>query len=125
MGFARGSLALPRMGAYRLVIAAAALTVAVAAALATALATLGGQALPRAVQHDLATASGTALAITGSVDVGQATHYSSVLPSQVRSALGGTAFAFYRADWSDPLGFVPGSLPAAPASRGRIQPRCG
>ena len=118
MGFARGSLALPRMGAYRLVIAAAALTVAVAAALATTLATLGGQALPRAVQHDLATASGTALAITGSVDAGQAAQYSSVLPSQVRSALGGTAFAFYRADWSDPLGFVPGSLPAAPASRG-------
>ena len=118
MGFARGSLALPRMGAHRLVIAAAALTVAVAAALATALATLGGQALPRAVQHDLATASGTALAITGTVDAAQAARYTSLLPSQVRSALDGTAFGFYRADWSDPLGFVPGSLPATPASQG-------
>jgi hypothetical protein len=118
MGFARGSLALPRMGAHRLVIGAAALTVAVAAALATALATLGSQALPAAVRHDLATASGTALAITGSVDAGQAAQYTSVLPSQIRSALDGAAFAFYRADWSDPLGFVPGSLPAAPASGG-------
>jgi hypothetical protein len=106
------------MGAHRLVIAAAALTVAVAAALATALATLGGQALPWAVQHDLSTASGTALAISGNVDAAQAAQYTSVLPSQVRSALGGTAFTFYRAEWSDPLGFVTGSLPAAPASRG-------
>jgi hypothetical protein len=118
MGFARGSLALPRMGAHRLVIAAAALTVAVAAALATALATLGGQTLPRTVQHDLAAASGTALTITGNVDASQAAQYSSVLPSQIRSALDGAASAFYRADWSDPLGFVPGSLPVAPASRG-------
>ena len=123
MGFARGSLARgslarARMGAHRLVIAAAALTVAVAAALATALATFSGQALPHAVQHDLATANGTALAITGNVDASQAARYASVLPSQVASALDGAAFAFYRADWSDPLGFVPGSQPAAPASRG-------
>jgi predicted lysophospholipase L1 biosynthesis ABC-type transport system permease subunit len=118
MGFARGSLTLPRMGAHRLVIAAAALTVAVAAALATALGTLGGQTLPRAVQHELATAGGTALAITGNVDAGQAAQYDSTLPPQVRSALDGTPFAFYRAEWSDPLGFVAGSLPATPASRG-------
>jgi predicted lysophospholipase L1 biosynthesis ABC-type transport system permease subunit len=123
MGFARGSLALgslagARMGAHRLVIAAAALTVAVAAALATALATFSGQALPHAVQRDLATANGTALVVTGNVDASQAAQYASVLPGQIASALDGTAFAFYRADWSDPLGFVPGALPAAPASRG-------
>ena len=67
MGFTRGSLArgsltLPRMNAHRLVIIAAALTVAVAAALATALVTFSGQALPRAVRHDLARAAGTSLA---------------------------------------------------------------
>jgi hypothetical protein len=118
MGFARGSLALPRMGAHRLVIAAAALTVAVAAALATTLATLGSQTLPVAVRHDLATASGTSLVITGSVDSGQAARYTSLLPSQVRPALDGAAFGFYRADWSDPFEFVAGSLPATPASRG-------
>jgi hypothetical protein len=46
------------MNAQRLVIIAAALTVA--AALATALVTVSGQALPRAVRHDLTGASGTA-----------------------------------------------------------------
>jgi len=121
MGVARGSLALSRMSAYRMVIVAAAFTVAVAAALATALATFDGQALPRAVHHHLAAASGTALAIGGTVDASQAATYTSQLPGQISSALGGTPFAFYHASWSDPLAFVPGSLPAAPASRG-IQP---
>jgi hypothetical protein len=115
---ARGSLTLPRMNAHRLVIAAAALTVAVAAALAVALATFSGQALPHAVRHDLAVASGTSLALEGATDAGQAAQYTAVLPAQISRALEGTAFAFYRADWSDPLGFVPGSRPAAPPSAG-------
>ena len=116
MGLRRGSLTLPRMNAHRLVIIAAALTTVVAAALATALATFSGQALPRAVSHDLGHATGTTLSASGSVNAGQAAQYTAILPSQIRSALGGTAFAFYRADWSDPLGFVPGSLPATPAT---------
>jgi FtsX-like permease family len=115
---AGGSLMLPRMNAHRLVIAAAALTVAVAAALAVALATFSGQALPRAVRHDLATASGTSLAFAGATNASQGAQYTAVLPSQIKVALQGTAFAFYHADWSDPLGFVPGSLPAAPPSAG-------
>ena len=112
MGLRRGSLTLPRMNAHRLVIIAAALTTLVAAALATALATFSGQALPRAVSHDLGHATGTTLSASGSVNAGQAAQYTAILPSQIRSALGGTAFAFYQADWSDPLGFVPGSRPA-------------
>ena len=56
MGLTRGSLILPRMNAHRLVIIAAAFTIAVAAALATALATVSSQALPRAVRHDLSRA---------------------------------------------------------------------
>ena len=112
MGLRRGSLTLPRMNAHRLVIIAAALTTLVAAALATALATFSGQALPRAVSHDLGHATGTTLLASGSVNAGQAAQYTAILPSQIRSALGGTAFAFYQADWSDPLGFVPGSRPA-------------
>ena len=71
MGLARGSLTLPRMNAHRLVIIAAALTMVVAAALATALAVFSGQALPRAVRHDLSAASGTALVISGKVDASQ------------------------------------------------------
>jgi hypothetical protein len=116
MGLTRGSLTLPRMNAHRLVIIAAALTTIVAAALATALASFSGQALPRAVRHDLSNAPGTTLSISGSVNAGQAAQYDAILPSQIRSALGGTAFTFYQAGWSDPLGFVRGALPATPAT---------
>ena len=118
MGLTRGSLTLPRMNAHRLVIVAAALTTVVAAALATALATFSGQALPRAVRHDLGQATGTTMVLTGGVNASQAAQYTATLPSQIRSALGGTAFTFYQSQWSDALGFVPGSLPAQPASAG-------
>jgi FtsX-like permease family len=118
MGWIRGSLVLLRMNAHRLVIIAAALTVAVAAALATALAAFSGQALPGAVRHDLSGASGTALVINGNVNASQAAQYTSLLPGKISSAIDGTPFVFYQADWSDPLGFVPGSRPARPASAG-------
>jgi FtsX-like permease family len=116
MGLTRGSLTLPRMNAHRLVIIAAALTTIVAAALATALATFSGQALPRAVRHDLGHATGTTLSISGSVNASQVARYDSILPSQIKSALGGSPFTLYQASWSDPLGFVPGALPATPAA---------
>jgi hypothetical protein len=79
MGSTRRSITLPRMNTHRLVIAAAALTTVVAAALATALAVFSSQALPRAVHHNLSHASGTALAINGSVGVGQAAQYTAIL----------------------------------------------
>ena len=120
MSLARGSLTLPRMNAHRLVIIAAALTMVVAAALASALAVFSGQALPRAVRHDLSVAGGTALVISGKVDASQAAQYTSALPGQIRTALGGTPFSFYHAYWSDSLGFVPGSRPAQPASAGNL-----
>ena len=121
MGFTRGSVALPRMNAHRLVIIAAALTVAVAAALATALITFSGQALPRAVRTDLGRATGTSLVIRGNVDAAQGAQYTSLLPGKVAAALEGTPFAFYRAYRSDPLGFVPGSRPAPPGGTGTVQ----
>ena len=114
----RGSLTLPRMNAHRLVIIAAALTTIVAAALATALAAFSGQALPRAVRHDLGHAAGTSLLITGTVTASQAAQYDTALPARIRPALGGTPFSFYSADWSDPLDFVTGALPATPRSAG-------
>jgi hypothetical protein len=120
MGLAPGSLTLPRMNAHRLVIIAAALTMVVAAALASALAVFSGQALPRAVRHDLSVAGGTALVISGSVDASQAAQYTSTLPGQIRTALGGTPFSFHHAYRSDSLGFVPGSQPAQPASAGNL-----
>ena len=78
----RGSLTLPRMNAHRLVIIAAALTTIVAAALATALATFSGQALPRAVRHDLGQAAGTSLVMTGAVTASQAAQYDTGLPAR-------------------------------------------
>jgi FtsX-like permease family len=116
MGFARGSLTLPRMNAHRLVIIAAALTTVVAAALATALATFGGQALPRAVRHDLASAPGTPLVMTGGVSGDQAARYDSILPARISSALDGTQFAFYRGKWSDPFGFTAAARSSSPGN---------
>ena len=126
MGFARGSvtrgsLTLPRMNAHRLVIIAAVLTIAVAAALATALAVFSSQALPRAVRHDLSTASGTAITIIGSVNAGQAAQYNAILPVKISSALDRTPFAFYQAKWSDPFGFVRRLRPAQPGGTGNTQ----
>ena len=118
MGWTRGSLALLRMNAHRLVIVAAALTTMVAAALATALAGFSGQGLPHAVRQDLGGASGTSIVISGSVDTAQAAQYNAQLPGQISRALHGTPYTFYRARWSDPLGFVSGAKPAAPASTG-------
>ena len=63
----RGPMPLRRMTAHWVVLAAAALTTLVAAAVAAALAVFAGQALPRAVTHDLSAAPGTALAATGPV----------------------------------------------------------
>ena len=121
MGLTRGSLTLPRMNAHRLVIIAAALTVAVAAALATALITFSGQALPRAVRHDLTHATGTSLVIRGNANNSQAAQYTSLLPGKISTALDGTPFAFYRGYWSDPLGFVPGARPVPPGGTHTVQ----
>ena len=108
------------MNAHRLVIIAAALTMVVASALACALAVFSGQALPRAVRHDLSTAGGTALVISGHVDASQAAQYTATLPGQIAAALDDTPFSFYHAYRSDPLGLVPGSRPAQPASAGNL-----
>ncbi|HMH93326.1 MAG TPA: FtsX-like permease family protein, partial [Streptosporangiaceae bacterium] len=109
------------MNAHRLVIIAAAVTIAVAAALATALATVSSQALPRAVRHDLSRAAGTSFVIRGNVTAGQGARYTSLLPGKISAALEGAPFAFYRASWSNPLGFVAGARPAAPGNTRTVQ----
>jgi ABC-type antimicrobial peptide transport system permease subunit len=109
------------MNAHRLVIIAAAFTIAVAAALATALVTFSSQALPRAVRHDLSRAAGTSFVIRGNVTAGQGAQYTSLLPGKISAALEGAPFAFYRGYWSNPLGFVTGSRPAAPGNTRTVQ----
>ncbi|HEX3193163.1 MAG TPA: FtsX-like permease family protein [Streptosporangiaceae bacterium] len=109
------------MNAHRLVIIAAAFTIAVAAALATALVTFSSQALPRAVRHDLSRATDTSFVIRGNVSASQGAQYTSLLPGKISAALEGAPFAYYRAYWSDPLGFVAGSRPAEPGNTRTVQ----
>jgi len=112
----RGPLAVRRMTAHWVVLAAAALTTLVAAAVAAALAAFAGQALPQAVRHDLVVAPGTSLAAAGSFATGNPAQTTAALRSAIGAELGGVPFAFWPGIWSDPLGFVAGSLPGKPAS---------
>ncbi len=107
------------MTAHWVVAAAAALTILVAATVAAALTVFTGRALPQAVRHDLAIAPGTALTVSTLVsDPGQAATGSAALRSQIAAAMPGIPFSFDEALWSDPLGLVPGALPASPPSAG-------
>ena len=116
----RGPLAIRRMTAHWVVLAAAVLATLVAATMAAALTVFTGQALPLAVRHDLAAAPDTALSITTLVsDPGQAAKGSAALRSQITAAMPGLPFSFNEALWSDPLELVPGALPAAPPTAGK------
>ena len=112
----RGPLAVRRMTAHVVVLAAAALTTLLAAAAGAALAAFAGQALPQAVRHDLVAAPGTSLVVAGSFASGNPAQTSAALRSSVAAKLGGVPFSFWSGTWSDPLGLVAGSLPAAPGS---------
>jgi hypothetical protein len=115
-----GPLATRRMTAHWVVLAAATLTTLVAATVAAALAVFAGQALGLAVRHDLSAASGTAISVTAQVSApSQATSDTAALRQAVRQAMPGIPFSFSQALWSDPLGLVPGALPATPASAGQ------
>jgi hypothetical protein len=108
------------MAAYWVVLAAAAMTTLVTAAMAAALAVFAGQALPLAVQHDLVAAPDTAMSVTGLVsDPGQTGADSAVVRSRIAAALPGIPFSFQEAFTSNPLGLVPGALPAPPRSAGQ------
>jgi ABC-type antimicrobial peptide transport system permease subunit len=108
------------MTAHWVVIAAATLTTLVAATVGAALAVFGGQALGLAVRHDLSAAPGTALSVTAQVSApSQATSDTATLKQAIGGAMPGVPYSFNQALWSDPLGLVPGALPATPASAGR------
>ena len=110
------------MAAHWVVIAAAALTTLVAAAVGAALAAFAGQALPQAVKHDLATAPGTALTGAGSFSGTNVASTTDALRSTIGSALSGVPYGFWQGVWSNPLGLVPGALPARPADSGKNTP---
>jgi FtsX-like permease family len=115
----RGSLSTRRVTAHWVVLAAAALTTLVAATSGAALAVFAGQALPRAVRHDLSVASGTALSIAGPVTNGRTATTASTLRTAVGRSLDRVPFGFWSGTWSGPLDLVPGSLPARPSSIGK------
>ena len=104
------------MSAHWVILAAAALTTLVAAAVGAAFATFAGQALPQAVRHDLVTAPGTALAAEGSFANGHPAQTTAALRSSIAAGLGRVPFSFWQGHWSNPLEFETGSLPAKPAS---------
>jgi hypothetical protein len=107
-------MATRRMIAYWGVLTAAALTTLVAAAVAAAVAVFMGQALPLAVQHDLGAAPGTDMLATALVNgPAQASSGEATLRSRIAAAIPGVPFSFQSASWSDPLGLVPGALPAS------------
>src|ERR1700728_3159009 len=91
----RGPLSARRMSAHWVVIAAAALTTLVAAAVGAALAVFAGQALPQAVQHDLVNAPGNSLAAAGPFGTGDAQSTSAALKTAIGGALPGVPFDFY------------------------------
>ena len=99
----RGSLLSRRMQAHGPVLTAAALTVFVTAALASALAIFTGQALPRAARQELASQPAIWMDISGSVPPGQAARYQAGVPAAIRGALRGVPVTIYPALWSDPL----------------------
>jgi hypothetical protein len=101
------------MNAHRMVVIAAALTTLVTAMLASALAVLGGQALPIAMHHDLSGAGNTTIDIGGNVNSGADAQYGAVLPHLIGKALDGTPFTLYHGAWSNPLGFASGAHPAS------------
>jgi hypothetical protein len=112
----RGPLSARRMSAHWVVLAAAALTTLVAAAVGAALAVFAGQALPQAVKHDLVIAPGTTMVVSGTFAGGTPAQTSAALRSTIASTLDGVPFGFWQGIWSDPLGFEAGSLPAKPTS---------
>jgi FtsX-like permease family protein len=114
----RGPLSVRRMSAHWVVLAAAALTTLVAAAVGAALAVFAGQALPQAVKHDLVIAPGTAMVVSGTFAGGTPAQTSAALRSTIAGTLDDVPFGFWQGIWSDPLGFEAGSLPAKPTSLG-------
>ena len=70
MALTGDSLTVRRMRASGVVIIAAVATILVCAALAATFAVYSAGALPRAVRHNLAIASGTSLLVSGAVDRG-------------------------------------------------------
>ena len=72
-------------------------------AVTTALASFGARALPAAVHHQLASAPGTSVQISGQIGAARASADTPVIRSSLRSALGTVPFTLVSGRWSDQL----------------------
>lgn len=111
----RGSFVLSRMNSGRLVLGAVALTTVISAALAAALASFAGPALPQAAHAELASTR-SAIAIQGDMGAARARGDTRVIRQTLRTAFGTAALTLHSAVWSDPLG-----LPAAGRNSSQIR----
>jgi hypothetical protein len=100
---------LARVATHRLVLSVVAITVLIATALAAALADFAALGLSQAARRDLAAASGTSIAISGTATAGGAAPGTRAVRSAMRPAFGTVPFALFGATWSDAL-----DLPAPP-----------
>ncbi|MGH3158426.1 MAG: FtsX-like permease family protein, partial [Streptosporangiaceae bacterium] len=96
-------LTVSRMNAYRLVLAAAALTILITSALVAALVSFSGQALSQVAHNQLASTPGTAITVKGQADASQAATDTAGIRAQLRSTFGASGFALYHAQWSELL----------------------
>jgi FtsX-like permease family len=97
------SFVLARAGSCRALAASLGLAIVLSVAITTALAGFGARALPEAVHQRLATAAGTAAAISGPVGAARAGADTQIIDSLFRSALGGVPFTMTMGRWSDAL----------------------
>jgi FtsX-like permease family len=114
-------LTVSRMGAYRLVLAAAAVSTLITAALVAALASFSGQALGQAALRQIASSPGTTFVVSGQTTSGQAVTQTAAIRARMRSVFGPAGFALYHADWSGLLRLparyaTPGNTPITQAA---------
>jgi hypothetical protein len=113
-----GSVALRRISSYRLVLGTALITALITAALTAALASFAAGALPQATHHQLASASGTSVLVSGAVNAQVAHTDEPVVAGDLHTAFGATPVRITSSRSSDPLGLlaVAGPGPAAPVA---------
>ena len=104
-------LLLGRLRVHRPVVAAAALTILIAATVAGTLGTLGGEVLREAALSQLSRAPGTVIALNGTVTGSSAAPATGRVRAALRAGLGPAPFTLVSAVWSDQL-----PLPALPPS---------
>src|ERR1700759_1736206 len=99
----RAPFLLRRIGSAWLLLASLTLTVFIAAALLTALATFNAQVLPQAALRQLSSSTQTGLAVAGPVSGKVARADLPAVDAAIHGAFGGVPYRLDTSLWSDPL----------------------